>query len=128
MKNTYKSMQEQQKDSYLDSANAEYLASLENDPLADRHHAIIHDLLTLKDHYFHHNHDVSPEDFKAGIHDLIDAFRRYGHRLASLDPLNLALPVGHPTLSLEYFGLQGDAEAKIVFEQYKKNLLASHWV
>jgi len=119
MKNTYKSMQEQQKDSYLDSANAEYLASLEKDPLADRHQAIIQELLTRQDNDGY-QYDDSSHHFNPGIQELIHAFRRYGHRLAMLDPLNLALPVGHPMLSLEYFGLQDDAEAKIVFEQYKK--------
>lgn len=120
MTDNNKSMQQQWADSYLDAENAAYLALLENDALEAEHQSIIEDLILvgasdarpLEQGMSSHSND--------GVQQLIKAFRAYGHRLANLDPLNLSQPIGHPTLSLDYFGFQNDAEAKAIFEKFKK--------
>ncbi|MES2205046.1 MAG: 2-oxoglutarate dehydrogenase E1 component [Pseudomonadota bacterium] len=116
MKIQSKTMQQQWDNSYLEAENAAYLASLENDPLEAEHQAAIQDLIDLADV---EATGWSPSELSNDVSQLINAFRAHGHRLANLDPLNLSQPVSHPTLSLDYFGLQNDAEAKSIFEKYK---------
>lgn len=113
-----KSMQQLWESSYLEAENAAYLASLENDALEAEHQATIQDLLALAD--VGAISPWSPAQSCGDVQQLINAFRSHGHRLANLDPLNLLKPIGHPTLSLDYFGLENDAEAKTIFEKYKK--------
>ena len=117
MKNNNDSMQTRWESSYLEAENAAYLASLENDPLEAEHQATIQDFIDLA----HVGASGgSPSELCNDVQQLINAFRAHGHRLANLDPLNLAQPIGHPELALDYFGLQNDPEAKAIFEKYKK--------
>lgn len=40
----------------------------------------------------------------AKMQQLVDAYRRQGHRLADLDPLQLSSPAGHAELELQHYG------------------------
>ena len=118
--NNNKSMQQLWESSYLEAENATYLASLENDALEAEHQAVIQGLIDLADLTGRPTGSPYASSSCNAAQDLINAFRAYGHRLANLDPLNLSKPIGHPTLSLNYFGLENDVEAKAIFEKYKK--------
>lgn len=127
MKTQSNSMQQQWESSYLGSENAAYLASLEKDSVEAQHQAVIQDLIDLADADQTRATAGSPYvgDNASNNDNIRQAFRAHGHRLANLDPLNLSQPIGYPTLSLDYFGLQNDPEAKIIFEKYKK-IYANH--
>lgn len=142
MKNKNTSMLEQQKDSYLEAENAAYLEALYHDycqgkEIADPAiFAYFESILPPDAHEADHpaimdefidlarvgTNGVRPcvSATTQGVHEVVNAFRSYGHRLANLDPLGLSKPMSHPKLSLDYFNLQNDAEAKAIFEKYKK--------
>lgn len=44
-----------------------------------------------------------PVYYKIGL--WLDAYRRYGHMVADLDPLNMAVPASHPSLDPKSYGL-----------------------
>jgi 2-oxoglutarate dehydrogenase E1 component len=54
------------------------------------------------------NHTYPARSLEQRVHELIDAYRTYGHLAADLDPLGLA-PRDWSNLTLEQFGLS-DAE------------------
>lgn len=139
-KNLLFSMQSWQENSYLEAENAPYLEALYHDycqgkPIVDarilsyfqsiapqvieeaNHAAVIQ---ALRDSIEQPRNTSTPLSENNTLLALIDACRRHGHRAAQLDPLNLTTPPGHETLSLDYFGLQSDAEAARIFEKYKK--------
>lgn len=134
-------MQKQWEISYLESENAPYLENLYRDYCSGKkiedaqilayfqsispkdrveidHNALIEEIRREAEEG---GHISSSLDFSpSGLEELIASFRRYGHRLASLDPLNLSKPLGHEKLSLDYYGLQHDSQAKEIYDRYLK--------
>lgn len=126
------SMQSWQQDSYLTGGSEEYLEGLYELYLknpeqltpkwldyfkqvnpgahkADISHADIRQLFrdaALSSMGQPQTSSVSHDACGGGVAELIDAHRRYGHRLAKLDPLNMMpIPDSLPQLTLEYHGL-----------------------
>lgn len=128
-----KSMQDLWQDSYLADGNEAYLETLYDDylnnpddvapewrqyfdklakemprPLGDVSHSFVREeFLELAKHAARtitRTMDTAHDEQQEKVLELIEAYRRFGHLQANIDPLGLTQPVQNATLTLAYYG------------------------